>query len=93
MVKPRLTQEMKKYTLTASLAAGHPGSGIATFLKVVRPFVLKLRRELEAARDYVSKVSNARWYCWQCDIITTLELYHRVQATIARKLQVEEATI
>lgn len=83
MAKPRLTQEMRKYTLTVSLAAGHPDSGIATFLRVARPFVLKIRREQEAAREYLFTVSHTKWYCWRFDINSTLEScpsYNRQEA-------------
>ena len=56
MVASNLLQEMKKLTVFIELAVNHNDSVIASLLRVVKSFVLKMRNELEATDGNVSSV-------------------------------------
>lgn len=104
MAEATLTNEMKRHAVIVSLAAGHTDSEIATFLKVARSFVFKVRTELGAAKGDGAEASQRKQVCRRSDSIRNAEFVSRVQSVIdenpgksmrslGRELQVDEATI
>ena len=98
------TQQIKRYAIIVSLAAGHTDSEIAAFLKVVRSCVFKIRSELKAAGGDVAAVAERKRHCQRSDCIRTPEFVNSVQAAIdenpgklmralTNELEVDKSTI
>lgn len=104
MEASNLTQEMKRHAVVIALAANRSDSEIASFLKVTRSFVLKVRNELEASGEDASPVPKQKKHSKQSDNIRTAELVQQVQdiinqdpkkssKAIAKQLKVTESTV
>ena len=56
----KLTQKMKKHAVIFAIHAKHSDLEISQFMNVVRSFVHKVRRELEASDGNVESVAKRR---------------------------------
>lgn len=69
---------MKRHAVIISFAAIHSDSDILAFLKIARPFVFKIRRELKAASGDVATVFPGTQHCRRPDINRSPEFVCRV---------------
>ena len=100
----KLTQEMKRHSVIDAMHAKHSDFEISQFFNVVRPFVHKVRRELEASDGDVESVGSGRKHKPPSDTVRTPQFVQQVQDIIeedpskslkakSRDLQVSECTI
>ena len=104
MAATYLTKEMKRHAVLVALAANHSDSEIASFLKVARSFVFKVRNEVEASDGDLSLVAKRKKHSKRSDIKRTEEFVQNVMdiikedpsksmRAIAKQLNVAESTV
>ena len=100
----KLTQEMKRHAVIVVIHTKHSDLEISQFFNVTRPFVHKIRRELEASDGNVENVAKHRKHKPRSDAVRTPQFVQQVQDIIdedplisirafSRDLQVSEFLI
>ena len=82
MTEPMPTNEMKRHVVIIALKADHRDLEIATFLRVTRLFIRKIRKELEKENDNPCLYQKRKRPSTRSDSPTTPKFIHKVKQTI-----------
>ena len=99
-----ITEEMKRHAVIVALHAGNEAPEVATFLKVDRSFVYKVKRSLDESGGDVQSVAKRKKHSRRSDAIRDDDFIAKVQnivgddpsksiRAIARELQVHHKTV
>ena len=73
---------MKRHAVLVAIAAHHSDSEIASFLNLARPFVFKVRHELQMSGGDISSVARRKKHSRRPDTIGTPDFIQQVREAV-----------